>query len=81
VQFNIGGAWEIGGVSVALGFGASYPTGNVSIGVSLGFTIRYAGATVTVCVVSAAENPLQHSVVAFDRDTNWGRVYTAWVPD
>jgi hypothetical protein len=81
VQFNIGGAWEIGGVSVALGFSVSYPAGNVSIGVSLGFTIRYVGATVTVCVVSAAKNPSQYSVVAFDRGTNWGRVYTAWVPD
>ena len=81
VQFNISGAWEIGGVSVALGFSVSYPTGNVSTGVSLGFTIRYVGATVAACVVSAAKDPLQCSVVAFDKGTNWGRVYTAWVPD
>lgn len=81
VQFSVGGAWEIGGVSVTLGFSASYPDGRVTIGLSLGFAIRYVGATVTVCVTSAAKDPLQYSVVAFDRGTNWGRVYTAWVPD
>jgi len=81
VQFDLGGAWEIGGVSVTLGFSASYPDGRVAIGLSLGFAIRYVGATVTVCVIGAAKDPLQYSVVAFDRGTNWGRVYTAWVPD
>jgi len=81
VQFDLGGAWEIGGVSVTLGFSASYPDGRVAIGLSLGFAIRYVGATVTVCVTAAAKDPLQYSVVAFDRGTNWGRVYTAWVPD
>ena len=79
MQFSVGGAWEIGGVSVTLGFSASYPDGRVTIGLNLGFAIRYVGAT--VCVTSAAKDPLQYSVVAFDRGTNWGRVYTAWVPD
>ncbi|MEM4873227.1 MAG: hypothetical protein QXY35_07215 [Thermofilaceae archaeon] len=81
VTWSISGTWQFDGLSVSLSFGVSYPTGGVTIGVSLSFVIRYAASSVRVCVIRNAYDPFRYSVYAFDQGTNWGRIFTAWIPD
>lgn len=81
MTWSISGTWQFDGLSVSLSFGVSYPTGGVTIGVSLSFVIRYAASSVKVCVARNAYDPFRYSVYAFDQGTNWGRIFTAWIPD
>jgi len=78
---GMGGVWTIGGISVSLSFGVSYPTGSATVGGSFGFSLKYESCSATISVVSNPYDPLKYSVYAFDSGTGWAKLHTAWIKD
>lgn len=76
IYIDLGGTWQIGGISVTLIFTPSYEK---KISIRLGFILRYTGCTAFVYVFQNAYDPLEYDVYAFDKGTNWAKLYTAWV--